>query len=173
MLGKLLALAGVTAGALVGVATPAAAADCQQWGSVCLITDEITIPVGTPAVGPAGAGPFVVPGPRLCNTGTGECTGTYVVLPGAYVGAGGSTMSSVTIPSLGFEIGPNNEITVYYGVPVLDPSSTGLPVVTVVATIPLLPVVTDDTRCAAVTPIEGGPVWIGGSSCAAVVKVTI
>lgn len=173
MLGTLLALAGVTAAALVGTATPAAAADCQDPLSVCLVTEAFTVPVGTPAVGPVGSYPYAVPGPRLCDTGTGQCTETYVIVPGAQVGAGGSTLSSITVPSFGIEVGPDTVPTVYYGVPGFDPSSSGLPDVTVVAWVPPVPVTTSGTRCKSIVPIDVVVVGVSGSSCLVQVTVTV
>lgn len=171
MLGKLLALAGVTATALVGAATPASAA-CQIPPTICYVTEPFTVPIGTPVVGPVASYPFAVPGPRLCDTGTGECTETWVIVPGAQVGAGGSTLSSVTVPSFGIELGPDNVPTVYYGIPGIDPASSGLPDVTVVAWVPPVPVRTSGTRCKAIGT-SAGPLGIGGNSCLVEVSVRI
>jgi hypothetical protein len=132
-----------TASAPAGAVAPAAADhQCPPSSGIfgdsfCVVTHPLTIPAGTPVLGPVGAGPLTVPGPLLCDTSTGECRGTFVHLPGAYVSSSGTTVATLTIPGYGVS---TREPAVYYGVPSTGGGS-GTPLgVTILGTIPLNPV---------------------------------
>jgi hypothetical protein len=171
------ALAGLAGTALVGAAAPAAASH-QCSGTLCLVTDPFTIPAGTPVVSPVGAGPSSVPGPLLCDTTTGECTQTYVLLPGAVVSSDGTTLTTVTIPAYGIGIGPDGSLTVFYGAPPLPPLDFSVHNLDldVVVVAPLSPLVlgNEDPRCALAGPGTDGPVRVRVTpSCQLVVTVDL
>lgn len=159
---RLLALAGVTAGALVGAAAPSSANhQCSEAFGVCFVTDPVTIPAGTPVIPPTGTGPDRVPGPRLCDSSTGQCVTTYVLLPTASIASNGGTVASIAVPSYGVSVSRTGQVTVYYAVP--PAPVPGSPGVTVEAWVPYAPlyVEPDDRKCPPVSVPPVGPVEAG------------
>lgn len=172
VLSKLLTLAALTGAALVGVAAPASANhQCSEDG-VCLVTDAVTIPVGTPTIPVTGAGYVSVPGPRLCDSTTGECRDTYVRIPGAFVASNGTTVTSITIPSLGVAIADDGRPVVYYGIPSADFSSAVDVDLMVAIWIPVVPMAGFDELCPNIGPEYAGPVAVT-SYCWATIFVQV
>ncbi len=102
VLAKILTLAATTGALVTGAGAPASANhQCPPTADLCFLTDPVVIPAGTPAAGPYGAGGFTVPGPRLCDSGTGQCTETFVHVPSASVSSTGRTIGSLVVPSDG------------------------------------------------------------------------
>lgn len=157
MLSRLAAVAALSGAAVVATALPADAAivqNCSTGRDTCYVTSPLTIPVGTPALGTVGFERSAYAGPELCNTGTGECQRTWVLLPGALVSVAGTTLASVTIPSFGVRSGTGSP-TVYYGVPGVLADGTLDGAAGVSVAVPIVPLVTEESDCPRiVNPLE-------------------
>lgn len=175
-LAKLLALAGTTGAILVAAAAPAQANhQCPVTEVVCLVTDPISIPIGTPVLPPTGSGPFAVQGPTLCNTSSGDCTDTYVIVPGAYVSSTGGTLVTIDVPAYGVSVSPSGVPTIYFGIPTVP--SLGSPAgFTLVAHVPYVPVRLEpgSRACQPIGATTVGPVTVSGSTgCILTITVAI
>lgn len=173
---RLLTAAALTGAALVGGAAPASANhQCQDVDGVCYVTGGSTIPVGTPVLPATHTGPAVVDGPRLCDTSTGQCTETYVLLPRGTVSADGRTLVTVTVPAYGVSISRSSVVTLYYSVPPVP--AVGSAGVTVEAVVPYAPLLVepDDRKCPPVVPwTTVGPLHLdSGLDCTVTVRVTL
>ena len=163
-------LATTSALVLVGASPAAAGHDCQPSDLACFVTDETTVPVGTPVVGPLGWNMYGVPVAQICAP---TCEIAYVVVPGAMVSSTGTTVTEITLPKYGVRVDASGFPTVWLGVPGTTGVAPGPLGVTLELQVPYVPVVYGDIRCAVSIPIEVGPVTAQLRNCAVYVTVAL